>query len=1080
MDNVERWIAELGYDTVPGVTVRRDQGCDADQPFASEIRAMFDRDRGVAAAAVACIDRVPTIALIDQQDLPEGPAESVLALRGFCERLWNQNLARVVLVAWPDRFEAWSIDNPRAEPESITAGQTSAVATWSMTGVLGGSVLKGREAWFDADRRVDKTLLDSVQQLVAGMRTDQLISPALARELIARIIFVSYLEDRRIVSDEYRSKHQVGWLHDLLSARDVPGLDRLFLRLQKDFNGDFLKPMASADSLWADMPPAVFDLLHQFLSRTVLRSGQQDFWRYDFSEIPIELIAGIYETFLASKDDDALDAMETEDEVTRVLDPRQTPSARAKRKQGAYYTPRLLADAVVGMAFEHRDLGVQTIFDGACGSGMLLTAAFRRLIRARQADAERADLDESAHGFEARCAILLEQIFGADIDEDACRLTSFSLYLALLSDLAPRDLAVLRAGGHKLPSLAQNIRRGAVEGDFFSAESEKANRARFSILLSNPPWRKLRDGDPAIASVAGWRERQETHKPHVPAREIAAAYTLAASACLAPGGRAALILPINLFLSTERTRREFRGDLLKRFRVERIVNFADMRYLLFADARHPFIVLICEARAADQPVETIPAEQFAYQTPKADIALAFGRLSLHEADTATLASTALLDTVPQLALRYWGDAQDYQLLQRLWAHGRVGDLLADHGWVAGKGFHLVDNDRRRPADTWSIPAPASFRENRFLDAKRLTRDLPVLDRQALQDFPHDRIARVPEGEERLFSGPRVLWPDGTNPAKGINAVYADSGFTFQHSLGVLSAPDDETGRLTARFIACYMRSTLGSWLSILLSASVSGERAKLHMNELADWPFWPVASHPDPERCWRVLREIDTLLQSVEAADPLSAPQRYAGLSPAIDELVFDYFGIDAEIRAVVREFACVIGPSIQPAGLGYKSMVKPLRMQPGPQLLERYAARLAHEIERWREATGGTGYVQATVWTARRAPLGAAVLEIVAAGAEPMSPRMADDTVLEEIAQALMRVAGRADERLFHVANLTILDAARILIVKPLITRYWLERSAAADAARIAVDLQVMSARDDLSGRARAAEAAKRERPSA
>lgn len=1050
MNSVDRWLRDLGYDAVPGVTIRRSEGCSANQPFATEMRGLFAVNGEVRADAFACVDQVPTIALLDRLSLPADGEACRLAIRSFCERLWNQNLARIVLVTMPDAFEAWSVDNPRIEPEHIGSDDSAALATWSLSGVLGGSVLKGRERWFDVEQRVDKTLLESIQDLVSTMRTDQLAPPPLSRELIARVIFVGYLEDRGIVSDDYRAQHELGWLYDLLGRHDVAGLDRLFRQLQKDFNGDFLKPVATG-SFWSDLPPAVFDLLHQFLSRTVVRSGQQDFWRYDFSEIPIELIAGIYETFLASKDDE----VETDDgmERPRVLDPRQTPSARAKRKQGAYYTPRLLADTVVDMAFEGREPDDQRIFDGACGSGMLLTAAFRRLIRSRQAKAEQEGLDEEAYGFDARCGILRNQIFGADIDEDACRLTSFSLYLALLSDLAPRDLAVLRAGGRKLPSLVDNIRRGVVEGDFFSEESERANHKLFTVLLSNPPWRKLRAGDPALATVSNWVARQGAIKPHLPTQEIAAAFTLAAANCLVQGGRAVLVLPINLFLSTERTRREFRADLLQRFHVERIVNFADMRYLLFADARHPFVVLVGEVRD-EVGAARLSGERFAYQTPKADIALAFGRLSLHDADANEMPASALLDPIAHLALRYWGDAQDYQMLLRLWSHGRIGDLI-EHGWVAGKGFHLTDDDRRRPPETWSVPTPQSFRDKPFLDAKQLARDLPVIDRQVLKPFPFDVIARVPEEEERLFCGPRILWPDGTNPAKGINAIYADAPFTFQHSLGVLSAPNDEIGRLTARFITCYMRSTLGSWLSILLSASVSAERAKLHKAELADWPFWSLSDHPDRPRAERVLHEVDAVMASIETTGILSAPAAYAALVERLNELVFDYFGINKGERATIIELARVIGPSIQPAGLGYKSMVKPLRSQPDATILAKYAERLLAEMARWRDATGGQGDLAATIWTARRVPLGAAILQIVHDDDVHPQPRVADDDILEEIGAALVRVAGRADAGLFRIPNLTIIDGRRILIIKPLVARYWLERSSVADAARIAVELQ-------------------------
>ena len=342
-----------------------------------------------------------------------------------------------------------------------------------------------------------------------------------------------------------------------------------------------------------------------------------------------------------------------------------------------------------------------------------------------------------------------------------------------------------------------------------------------------------------------------------------------------------------------------------------------------------------------------------------------------------------------------------------------------------------------------------------LASVQLAHDLPVIDRQVLKPFPFDVIARVPEEEERLFCGPRILWPDGTNPAKGINAIYADAPFTFQHSLGVLSAPNDEIGRLTARFITCYMRSTLGSWLSILLSASVSAERAKLHKAELADWPFWSLSDHPDRPRAERVLHEVDAVMASIETTGILSAPAAYAALVERLNELVFDYFGINKGERATIIELARVIGPSIQPAGLGYKSMVKPLRSQPDATILAKYAERLLAEMARWRDATGGQGDLAATIWTARRVPLGAAILQIVHDDDVHPQPRVADDDILEEIGAALVRVAGRADAGLFRIPNLTIIDGRRILIIKPLVARYWLERSSVADAARIAVELQ-------------------------
>ena len=119
-----------------------------------------------------------------------------------------------------------------------------------------------------------------------------------------------------------------------------------------------------------------------------------------------------------------------------------------------------------------------------------------------------------------------------------------------------------------------------------------------------------------------------------------------------------------------------------------------------------------------------------------------------------------------------------------------------------------------------------------------------MDENCLEDFPFETIARESEEVRGYFEGPRVIWPDGTHPENGVKAVFADAPFSFQHSVAVLSAPQTAAGRLEARFLTAYMRSSLGTWLSLLLSPSVAAERPKLHLKELLGWPYWPLARHP--------------------------------------------------------------------------------------------------------------------------------------------------------------------------------------------------------------------------------------------
>jgi hypothetical protein len=1032
-DLIRPWVVELGYDRVEGAFLSGDGAAVDLHPFAPELRAILNPIRGITAQAVFCLDRVPTVCLVDQQQLSTDPNDRRREMREFCERLWNQNLARVVLVADAYALEAWSVDNPDAPPKRYSIeDREQARRAWSVTGLLGGEALRGRDAWFDPKKRVDKVLLDNILVLVENLARSGLDASA-ARRLVARLIFITYLEDREIVGETYRTLRKVRPLIKIVEERDSIALRALVKHLRADFNGDFLTS-ADSESGWENLSDDAYDWILQFLNRTTLRTGQSSMWRYDFSQIPIELIASIYETFLASKD--------------AGLD--QLPSDKSKRKQGAYYTPRLLADWVVDLSLQGRDILTEKIFDGACGSGMLLTAAFRRLIRAYEARSAHAGLAAEAD-FETRCTLLHEHIFGGDIDDDACQLTAFSLYLALLSDLNPRDLAELRKGGRRLPSLANNIRRGD-EGDFFSEGSEVANREQYGIFLSNPPWRKLTQGEPAAESVRTWRLRQDKPLPHIPKQQIAAAFALGAADTLLPGGRIALILPVNLFVSGDPTQRDFRAHLLGRYRIEKIVNFSDMRRLIFADAVHPFVVVIATARDREERFKSIESEAFEYWTPKTDISLAFGRLAVHGSDRADLPAAALIGDEAQLAMRYWGSEADVALLQKLTRHGKIRDLT-NEGWLDAKGFHAKDEDKRRPKETWYTDVPDWMTASRFLDANALPRDVPFVPPKSLSEFPLERIARVPS--KRLFKGPRVIWTDGAHPEEGVKALYAEGLFTYQHSLAVLSAPDTVDGRLTARFLTAYLRSPMGVWLLLLLSSSVASERPKLHVREAMDWPFWSIAQHPDRERARTIMERVDELFTQAEESDELLQPHVWAQIRPEVESLVYAYFNLAADEIALIVELAALTGPALQPSSLRFKALMKPLRQAPSVELMRAYSRTFTETLTEWRDATGGIGAIHASTWTGRSVPIGAAVLTL---GDGLNDDRFGDDSMIEVLSESLRRSTDLPTETLMTIPDLALVDGNRIFLVKPMISRFWLRHRAIEDANRLALQLQNLS----------------------
>ena len=98
------------------------------------------------------------------------------------------------------------------------------------------------------------------------------------------------------------------------------------------------------------------------------------------------------------------------------------------------------------------------VFDPACGSGAFLVQCYRRLIEKTYPHHEHP----TVHPIPLR-ELLVDSIFGLDLDEDACSVTELSLLMTLLDYVDPPDLEDNKRV--KLPTLrGKNI----FQGDFFN------------------------------------------------------------------------------------------------------------------------------------------------------------------------------------------------------------------------------------------------------------------------------------------------------------------------------------------------------------------------------------------------------------------------------------------------------------------------------------------------------------------------------------------------------------------------------------------------------------------------------------
>ncbi len=1018
--DVQQWLDRLGYSADPASLHVRGAAVPAAHLYAMEITGLLKPNGAIRAQAVFDVEGVPTVVFVGE----DGPLTSS-ELDAVRKRIWNQNLATVVIevrgaeaVALPARKlqGALRLNLDDARPDG----------PFSALDIATGNLSRRLPKWFDVKARVDRKLLTNLSITVTKLTDEGLRGNASAitrrhfsELLMGQVLFITYLEHREIVGATYRKRRGVTPLHELIARMDREGVRALVDRLRGDFNGDFLGD--DRHDPWTALTDPGFGLLSQFLSRTNMETGQGDFWNYDFSYIPVELLSGLYEKFL-------------------------TPEQQAK--EGAYYTPRNLAMLAVEQAFmASPDPLAETIFDGACGSGILLTTAYRRLIALSEAR------KGGRLGFAQRGELLTRSIFGADINVMACRVTAFSLYLSLLEGLDPADiLEAQERDGTKLPSLRNsNLAHGKAQGDFF-LDSHAFHGRRFSLIISNPPWAEP-EGE-TRTSADDWVERARVPFAR---RQIAGAYALRALEFLSDGGRACVILPIGQFLGASASNASFVAHILSSYRPLRLINFGDLQGLLFPTAENTCHVFLGERRSGDR--SPVPFDEtFDYLIPKADLSLALGRLTMQSADRHTLQTRTVAEDPQLLVTMMWGDANDLAIWTRLTLRGTFADFWRGpkefRRWTYRKGIHLQDKSR--------VTVDAGvLRKKPHVPIAALRVGSPVLHPDLLAQWPSHQATVVGLGPNvlKVFEGPRVLFPDGfSKDEQNVRAVYYDGPASFTHSIGVMAGPQEDSALL--QFVAVYLRSTLARYFLMMRGWKMLCERNGVHLSDVETFPFFAPDDAPDPQAARAALKLVEKRMTALTALPDLEQTLRYETLRDELDDAIFGYFGLTSEEQMLVRETVDILMPSVRPRS--FKSLDTPAQHRVEAGDFDIYARALAEALTDWRTKTHGEGRFRVDVLASDPRRAGPSGIVRISYQRHPTSAAEISTQINDELALTTLTALRRAGlqavpsgDFLTLVPDVHLWIDESLYLVRPLARRNWTRRQAHRDAEHIVRSVQ-------------------------
>ena len=423
-------------------------------------------------------------------------------------RTWSLARPRCLFLAIGDELRVYSLASPPTalspHPEPPTALEviTEAAEVGDKLAEFHRSRLESG-ATFEGGRlderagRADQQLLNDVREATRAL-VEAGLTRRIAHTLIERAILVRYLEDRTIITREYFTS--IASLYPGAIALDLPATSRpnygqpshfaellvhkaatydLFDQLAEDFNGDlFTVPLAEREVVTDQH----LRLLQGLLQGNVGGTQQPLFlWAYDFSVIPTNLISSMYEIFYHED--------------------------MSERHANTYYTPPELVEFALADVLDDHILGLEPVVcDPACGSGIFLVEAYRRMVRHEMLR------DRKLLPSDRLRVLLLERIRGCDIDEAAIRLAAFSLYVAFLNYQSPQDIRV--AG--PLPRLIH--REGEDHGNtplvvadaFYPRDGEAPpesapdalpasarlpwDKRGFEVIVGNPPWTEINGG----------------------------------------------------------------------------------------------------------------------------------------------------------------------------------------------------------------------------------------------------------------------------------------------------------------------------------------------------------------------------------------------------------------------------------------------------------------------------------------------------------------------------------------------------------------------------------------------------------
>ncbi|MEK0337281.1 MAG: N-6 DNA methylase, partial [Nitrosopumilus sp.] len=698
---------------------------------------------------------------------------------------------------------------------------------------------------------------------------------------------------------------------------------------------------------------------------------------------------------------------------------------------------------------------------------------------------------------EALLEIIGEQLCGIDVNETACRIACFSLYLAFLDQLKPREIHELEKKRGKVldnflalkeNNYANTTTPVIFEGNFFD---DMPIGKSFDLVIGNPPWvsrGKVSDNKPLKWCLSennpylkdAPKSKADRKQYFLPAKQIAHAFMWKTPVHLKDNGKSCLVLSTKVLFNNKTDK--FQAGWFSNVTVDKVIQLSDWRRILFENAISPSAII----RFGSQK----PEEDYSikYEVPKVSCYdPRRGVIDILPEDRKNIRLSEIRESADKKQIsvvwkkKFWGTKRDVLLIDRLLEMPRLSNITGTpkkpNRFITQTGFkpylpkyYKIENGKRQPLinrkgkEKYGKPKSVWWSKDQlYIDSNRKNVELILtkFDCIKFSQYEHEKyfteFLKQPKSKncltELYYEPDKIIFePPMVIVTKGFSKkIFCDFPVVFNNTFQSITSSKENAGVEDINllmFLSAVLNTNLADYYFFHVPANLGVERNQVFVNEIVLLPFPLPEETNEPKKSWEIIYQVaDQMCKfkaSIEKGDIVWETQINT-IMQNIEEFVYKYYGIYEREQMLIEDTVKFFKPSMMPTSASTK--VKTIR-KPTPDECKDYVELLYGILNSWakRSKFRVSGKVEYSN------TLGTSVVTLCKSKkSKPFQQSQTTDE-LQAALKSIQKVLPEKKGRFTYHRRLKVrFDKDNLYFVKPLALRHWTKTAAINDADEIA-----------------------------